>query len=141
MSFLTLKRRHVLMGMAATAALPNLSFAQSSGPVSGGTLKISHSTRIATLNPLILSGPAEGRRSEIVQALKAQGVGSSVYYPGPVPALRYYSEKYGLKAEDFPNATRISHQSIALPVGPHLDENDMDRITEAMKRAIHDVCN
>lgn len=59
MSFLTLKRRHVLMGMAATAALPNMSLAQSSGPVSGGTLKISHSTRIATLNPLILSGPAE----------------------------------------------------------------------------------
>lgn len=90
---------------------------------------------------VLLAGPAEGRRSEIVQALKAQGVGSSVYYPGPVPALAYYRDKYGLKAEDFPNACRISRQSIALPVGPHLNENDMDRITEAMKRAIHDVCN
>jgi len=59
MSFLTIKRRHVLMGLAATTALPSLSFAQSSGPVAGGTLKISHSTRIATLNPFILSGPAE----------------------------------------------------------------------------------
>ena len=59
MNFLTLKRRHVLMGLAATTALPSISFAQSGQPVSGGTLKISHSTRIATLNPLSLSGPAE----------------------------------------------------------------------------------
>ncbi|OAN81953.1 hypothetical protein A8B78_00175 [Jannaschia sp. EhC01] len=59
MSFLTLKRRHVLMGLAATTALPNMAFAQSTTPVAGGTLKISHSNRIATLNPLALSGPAE----------------------------------------------------------------------------------
>lgn len=59
MSFMTLKRRHVLMGLAATTALPNVALGQSSDPVPGGTLKISHSTRIATLNPLALSGPAE----------------------------------------------------------------------------------
>lgn len=59
MSFLTLKRRHVLMGLAATTVLPSISFAQSGQPVTGGTIKISHSTRIATLNPLTLSGPAE----------------------------------------------------------------------------------
>lgn len=59
MNYLTLKRRHVLMGLAATTALPSVSFGQSAGPILGGTLKISHSTRIATLNPLTLSGPAE----------------------------------------------------------------------------------
>ncbi|MBF9036812.1 ABC transporter substrate-binding protein [Rhodobacterales bacterium HKCCE2091] len=59
MSYFTLTRRHVLMGLAATTALPNVTFAQSADPVPGGTLKISHSTRIATLNPLTLSGPAE----------------------------------------------------------------------------------
>ncbi|MGE4325532.1 MAG: ABC transporter substrate-binding protein [Pseudodonghicola sp.] len=58
MNHLTLKRRHVLMGLAATTALPSMSFGQTA-PKPGGTLKISHSTRIATLNPLTLSGPAE----------------------------------------------------------------------------------
>jgi len=41
--------------MALALALPTFGAAQSNG----GTLKISHSTRIATLNPLSLSGPAE----------------------------------------------------------------------------------
>ena len=48
-------RRNVLLCMALALALPTFGAAQSSG----GTLKISHSTRIATLNPLSLSGPAE----------------------------------------------------------------------------------
>lgn len=64
MALLTLKRRHVLMGLAATGAtaglgLPHSSFAQSATRKTGGTLRISHSTRIATLNVLNLSGPAE----------------------------------------------------------------------------------
>ena len=48
-------RRSVLLCMALALALPTFVAAQSTG----GTLKISHSTRIATLNPLSLSGPAE----------------------------------------------------------------------------------
>lgn len=48
-------RRNVLLCMALALALPTFVAAQSNG----GTLKISHSTRIATLNPLSLSGPAE----------------------------------------------------------------------------------
>ena len=48
-------RRGVLLGMALALAVPAIGAAQSDG----GTLKISHSTRIATLNPLSLSGPAE----------------------------------------------------------------------------------
>ena len=48
-------RGSVLLSMALALALPTFGAAQSNG----GTLKISHSTRIATLNPLSLSGPAE----------------------------------------------------------------------------------
>ncbi|MBE2276319.1 MAG: ABC transporter substrate-binding protein [Rhodobacteraceae bacterium] len=58
-----LKRRHVLMGMTATTlgglALPGGLRAQDATPKRGGTLRISHTTRIATLNVLNLSGPAE----------------------------------------------------------------------------------
>ncbi|SEQ19943.1 peptide/nickel transport system substrate-binding protein [Faunimonas pinastri] len=62
MTYLMLKRRHVLMGLAAlsaASALPRSAFAQGAAPKKGGTLRISHSTRIASLNVLTLSGPAE----------------------------------------------------------------------------------
>lgn len=58
MSAFMVKRRHVIIGMAAATALPRMSFAQAA-PQRGGTLKISHSNRIATLNVLTNSGPAE----------------------------------------------------------------------------------
>ncbi len=51
-------RRGVMIGMAAASTLPGLGWAQGT-PKTGGTLKISHSTRIATLNVLTNSGPAE----------------------------------------------------------------------------------
>jgi peptide/nickel transport system substrate-binding protein len=56
-----ISRRAVVKGLAITALLPgiDLSSAMAGTPKSGGTLKISHSTRIATLNVLNLSGPAE----------------------------------------------------------------------------------
>ena len=52
-------RRQVVIGLAAASAVPAIGFAQSGTPMQGGTLKISHSTRIATLNVMQLSGPAE----------------------------------------------------------------------------------
>lgn len=59
------KRREVTRGMvaalglAAALALPGSGFAQNDTPKIGGVLKIAHSTRIATMNVLNLSGPAE----------------------------------------------------------------------------------
>jgi dTDP-4-amino-4,6-dideoxygalactose transaminase len=70
------------------------------------------------------------KRQEFVRQLNEAGVGTSVYYPHPVPRLGYYQSKYGYDAARFPQAARISDQSIALPVGPHLDRGDMDYIVE-----------
>ena len=86
---------------------------------------------------VMLEGALAARRAEIVASLRAEGVGSSVYYPGPVPHLTYYREKYGIAERDFPVAKAISERSIALPVGPHLDPDDMAYIVAAMKRAVH----
>ena len=88
---------------------------------------------------VLVAGRLADRRRELAAAINAQGVGTSVYYPGPVPALTYYAEKYGHKASDFPVASRISDCSIALPVGPHLNLEDMDYIINAVKGAISDV--
>lgn len=80
-----------------------------------------------------------GKRFEIVDSLKAQGVGTSVYYPKPVPHMAYYRDKYGHREDSFPVAASISYGSIALPVGPHLTVEDMAYIVEALKTAIREV--
>ena len=84
----------------------------------------------------ILDGDAGKRRDEVVKRLNAAGVGTSVYYPHPVPRLRYYREKYGYDRARFPNAERISDQCIALPVGPHVGQEDMDYIAQAFAQAL-----
>ena len=76
------------------------------------------------------------RRLAIVDYLKSQGVGTSVYYPRPVPLMTYYKEKYGYRREAWPVASWISECSIALPVGPHLDPDDMVYIADALKGAV-----
>ena len=63
------------------------------------------------------------------------GVGTSVYYPQPVPRLAYYRNKYGSDLSLYPNAARISDQSIALPVGPHLARGDVEYIAAMFGRA------
>jgi dTDP-4-amino-4,6-dideoxygalactose transaminase len=64
-------------------------------------------------------------RDAVVGALRDAGIGTSVYYPHPIPRLRYYRERYGYEAGRFPHAATISDRSIALPVGPHLAEDDV----------------
>lgn len=78
MTALMVKRRHVIFGMAAATALPRMALAQGT-PQRGGTLKISHSNRIATLNVLTNSGPAEYPVMDMVYSgLTRIGLGNTV---------------------------------------------------------------
>jgi dTDP-4-amino-4,6-dideoxygalactose transaminase len=85
---------------------------------------------------VVLEGALASRRDEIVAQLNADGIGTSVYYPHPVPRLQYYSRKYGYQPADFPNAAQISDHSIALPVGWHIDSTDTAYIVERVGHAV-----
>ncbi|MBN2734995.1 MAG: DegT/DnrJ/EryC1/StrS family aminotransferase [Methanomicrobiaceae archaeon] len=74
---------------------------------------------------VVLDGVLSKRRNDVINSLKEKGIGTSVYYPQPVPRMTYYKNKYGYDSSAYPNAERISDQSIALPVGPHLNTDDM----------------
>lgn len=87
----------------------------------------------------MLDGPLAAKRTEIVARLNEAGVGTSIYYPRPVPHMTYYREKYAHPANSFPNAAWISGSGIALPVGPHLDEDDMRYIAETFKNSVSKV--
>lgn len=86
-----------------------------------------------------LKGAYARKRFEIIQGLKRRGIGTSVYYPRPVPHMTYYRNKYGYTERDFPVAARISYQSVALPVGPHLTIDDMEYIVACLKDTFKEV--
>ena len=87
----------------------------------------------------VLDGALASQRTEVIRRLNAAGVGTSVYYPHPIPRLAYYREKYDEDLSRFPNAARISDQSIALPVGPHLEIDDMNHIAQVLTTIVRDL--
>jgi dTDP-4-amino-4,6-dideoxygalactose transaminase len=107
--------------------LPGLRILEPTNPAAQN----SHYCLIAVLPAALAS-----RRNEIMATLTAAGVGTSIYYPQPVPRMEYYRKKYGYDPERFPAATEISDGSIALPVGQHLDPDDMRYVARAFSAAL-----
>ena len=79
-------------------------------------------------------GRWEGRRNEFVRALNAEGIGTSVHYPQPVPRMAFYQAKYGYDAAKFSGAEAISDRTVALPVAPHLAPGDIGYIADVVRR-------
>jgi dTDP-4-amino-4,6-dideoxygalactose transaminase len=88
---------------------------------------------------VVLEGEHAERRADIVAGLTAAGVGTSLYYPQPVPRMSYYREKYGYDASAYPNAEAISDRSIALPVGPHLEDGDAAYVGAVVRRTLEET--
>lgn len=87
----------------------------------------------------ILTEPLAERREEVIEALKERGVGTSVYYPKALPDTRYFAETYDYAPGSCPVATEISERSIAFPVGPHVEEGDVETMIESVKQVISEV--
>jgi dTDP-4-amino-4,6-dideoxygalactose transaminase len=128
--FLAARERNYAALARALAQLPEIELFTSSH----GEFKSSRYCLSILLKPTLAE-----KRFELVSKLNAKGVGTSVYYPKAVPQLTYYRDKYKVGPRDFPVASRISDASIALPVGPHLDEEDMSYIADAIKAALPEI--
>ena len=80
-------------------------------------------------------------RKNIINKLNSLGVGTSIYYPQPVPRMTYYKNKYGYIKNKFTNAEMFSDSSISLPVGPHLNLKHMKFIAKSVKTIIKSLKN
>ena len=69
-------------------------------------------------------------RELIIKELNSYGLGTSIYYPKPVPLLDYYKKKLKLKKDNFKISNLISNSSINLPIGPHLSVKDIKKIVK-----------
>ena len=75
-------------------------------------------------------------RDEFMGLLIKENIGLSVHFM-PLHSHSYYKNKYNLKEEDFPNATKVSKQIISLPFYPKLKEEDMLYVCEKIKETIN----
>lgn len=87
---------------------------------------------------VILGPKLAPARFEIVGRLNGKGVGTSIYYPRPVPHMTWYRTRYGFGADTFPNAAWISGSCITLPVGPHLNGDDMAYIADVLLATVEE---
>jgi UDP-4-amino-4,6-dideoxy-N-acetyl-beta-L-altrosamine transaminase len=77
---------------------------------------------------------AAGRaRREVMETLKAQGVGTQVHYI-PVHRQPYYQARYG--ALDLPGAEAWYARCLSLPLYPGMADDDVDRVVDALDAAL-----
>ncbi len=76
------------------------------------------------------------KRNDIISYLTENKIGCSIYYPQPVPRMTYYKNRYGYDENEYSNAGIISDNSIAFPVGPHLDLEDMELIGNHVQKVL-----
>jgi len=69
-------------------------------------------------------------RPKIMSRLAERGIGTSVYYPQPVPRMTYYQKKYGYEPRYYKNAELISDSIIALTVAPHVTQDQIVYMAE-----------
>jgi perosamine synthetase len=84
---------------------------------------------------LILKDVYASKRNSIINFLKKLGIGTSIYYPHPIPRLNYYKNKYGYKAKEFKYSEKFSDQSISLPIGPHIKKIHLDYMYKCLRLA------
>jgi perosamine synthetase len=78
-------------------------------------------------------------RMQIVKKLNNLGIGTSIYYPQPVPRMKYYKNKYSYNKKRFKNAEMFSDSSICFPVGPHLNQNHMTFIAKNITTVVENI--
>ena len=85
---------------------------------------------------LILGNSLKKKRVKIIKLLNKHGIGTSIYYPKPVPLMTFYKKKYKHKLKEFTYASIVSNQSISLPVGPHLNMAKVNYMVKKIKKII-----
>ena len=88
------------------------------------------------LMTILLPGGKE--RGSFMQALRRDGIQSSVHYPA-VYSLSYYRARAEYQQLHLPNTDEFSARVVTLPFHPGLSESDVDQIAEGVKVALGDI--
>jgi dTDP-4-amino-4,6-dideoxygalactose transaminase len=73
------------------------------------------------------------RRSELLEFLKARGVGTAIHYPVPIH-LMTAAKELGYPAGSFPVTETLAHQILSLPIYPELSEADLHFVVDSIRQ-------
>lgn len=72
------------------------------------------------------------RRDALAAHLASCGIGTLMHYPVP-PHLSGAYAAMGLRPGDLPIAERLAGETLSLPMGPHLSDDEVDRVIDAVR--------
>ncbi|MDR2209994.1 MAG: DegT/DnrJ/EryC1/StrS aminotransferase family protein [Spirochaetaceae bacterium] len=84
------------------------------------------------LYTLRFRNPAD--RDPCMEYLRNKGIGTSVHFI-PLHIMPYYKERYGLKAEEYPESLKRFRETLSLPIWPGMSEAQVDRVIGAVREA------
>lgn len=74
-------------------------------------------------------------RDEIRAALARRGIGTGVHFVS-LHLHPWYRRRFGFAPGDFPNARWISERTISLPLTPHLNDDQVDRVVRVFRDVV-----
>jgi dTDP-4-amino-4,6-dideoxygalactose transaminase len=87
------------------------------------------------LFPVRLHETARISRDDLIAALTAQGIGTSVHYR-PLHQMTYWRQRYDFKPNEFPEADRYFAGSVSLPLFPAMADEEVDRVADALQELL-----
>jgi dTDP-4-amino-4,6-dideoxygalactose transaminase len=87
------------------------------------------------LFPIRLRHGGAERRARVIEAMRADGIGTSVHFI-PLHVHPYYRRTYGYQPSDFPVALHEFEREISLPIYPDLTDDEVDRVVASLERAM-----
>ena len=82
----------------------------------------------------VLLPDADGR-DRVQRALKAKDIPSMIYYPRGLHRQAAYS-RMGFSDERYPNTNEAAARVLSLPIHPYLDEEEQQRVIDALLEAV-----
>ncbi len=74
-------------------------------------------------------------RDAFLSAIQAQGIGVGVHYLS-IPEHPYYQSHYAWRPEQYPHAMKLGRETVSLPLGPKLTDDDVADVIEAVTRVL-----
>lgn len=82
--------------------------------------------------PIRIQETARITRDDVIAALTAQGIGTSVHYR-PLHQMTYWRQRYSFKPNDFVEADRYFSGAVSLPLFPTMTDHEIDRVVGALR--------